>query len=243
MSASSVVGGSIRSGALLHTTPYAPLMDGLRLIYLGDPMCSWCWGIAPELERLRTRVTLPLDVVVGGLRQGPSADRMNATTAARLAEHWRHVEERSGQPFDFSILDDHTWTYDTEPACRAVVTMRRVAPAHTLDWFATLQRAFYAEGRLLDDPTTIADLAAAFPVDPGTFVEAWASRDVVKETWRDFSWARSIGVQAFPTIVLEHPGGLRAIAHGYTTAEAMYERLEGALPVEVGATCLLGEPC
>jgi putative protein-disulfide isomerase len=218
-------------------------MDGLRLIYLGDPMCSWCWGIAPELDRLSSQVALPFDVVVGGLRPGPSADRMNASTAARLADHWRHVEARSGQPFDFSILDDHTWTYDTEPACRAVVAMRRIAPDRTLDWFGTLQRAFYAEGHLLDDPHVIGELAAGFGMDAGGFVEAWASREVVKETWRDFAWARSIGVQAFPTVVLEHPGGLRAIAHGYTSAEVMYQRVEGVLPVEVGATCLLGEPC
>lgn len=144
MSASSVVVRSIRPGALLHTTPYAAGMDGLRLIYLGDPMCSWCWGIAPELDRLSSQVALPFDVVVGGLRPGPSADRMNASTAARLADHWRHVEARSGQPFDFSILDDHTWTYDTEPACRAVVTMRRIDPDRTLNWFgasSTIRRS------------------------------------------------------------------------------------------------------
>ena len=23
-------------------------------LYLGDPMCSWCWGFAPVLERLPT---------------------------------------------------------------------------------------------------------------------------------------------------------------------------------------------
>ncbi len=235
--------GSICPTAALGTTPYAASMAGHRLVYLGDPMCSWCWGIAPELTRLTAQVALPLRVVVGGLRPGPSADRMDAGTAARLGDHWRHVAERSGQPFDFGLLDDHTWTYDTEPACRAVVTMRRLAPEHTLGFFADLQHGFYAAGRLLDDPTTLAEVASHHPVDAEAFLEAWQSPEVIKETWRDFSWARAIGVQSFPTVVLEGDDGMRLIARGYTTAESMYERIEGALPVEVGATCLLGEPC
>lgn len=86
-------------------------------------------------------------------------------------------------------------------------------------------------------------MAAGFGLDSGGFVEAWTSREVVGDTWRDFAWARSIGVQAFPTVALEQPDGLRAIARGYASAEVMYERVEGVLPLEVGATCLLGEPC
>lgn len=25
-----------------------------EIIYVGDPMCSWCWGFAPEFQKLRT---------------------------------------------------------------------------------------------------------------------------------------------------------------------------------------------
>ena len=55
---------------------YADRVETDRIIYIGDPMCSWCWGIAPELDRLQAWTTLPFDVVVGGLRPGPSAERM-----------------------------------------------------------------------------------------------------------------------------------------------------------------------
>ncbi|MFQ5523922.1 MAG: DsbA family protein, partial [Acidimicrobiia bacterium] len=39
-----------------------------KLIYVGDPMCSWCWGFAPEIEDLADEY--PVEVVVGGLRPG-----------------------------------------------------------------------------------------------------------------------------------------------------------------------------
>ena len=46
-----------------------------KLIYVGDPMCSWCWGFAPEIESLAD--DYPIEVVVGGLRPGPSAQPLD----------------------------------------------------------------------------------------------------------------------------------------------------------------------
>ncbi len=222
---------------------YAGVVADTRIIYIGDPLCSWCWGIAPELERLGAMTTLPLDVVVGGLRPGPSAERMTPGMEAFLADHWRHVEERTGQPFDHSVLRDHTWTYDTEPACKAVVTMRRSRPDDTLRFFTTIQRAFYAERTLVGDPEAFRPLLAGFPVDPDAFLRDMASPSVTKETWRDFSWARAIGVNAFPVVILEESGQLRPLAMGYTPADTMFERLVSALPAEVAAACTIGEVC
>ncbi len=219
-------------------------MASPRLIYVGDPMCSWCWGIAPELERLTTLTTLPMDVVVGGLRPGPAAEQMSPSMEAFLADHWRHVEERSGQPFDHSILRDHTWTYDTETACKAVVTMRRIAPPNTLAFFTRVQRAFYSEGIQVTQPESIRPLLAGFEVDEDAFMTELASTGVTKETWRDFSWARSVGVSAFPVVILEDAAGLRALAMGYATADEILDRLIDALPAEVAAeTCQIGEAC
>jgi putative protein-disulfide isomerase len=124
-----------------------------EIIYVGDPMCSWCWGIAPELQDLQERhPELPFKVIVGGLRPGPHAEPMDDRLAAFLGHHWREVSARSGQPFDHSILERRDWVYDTEPACRAVVAMRRLDPPRAWPLFKRLQRAFYAEGILLNDP-------------------------------------------------------------------------------------------
>ena len=43
-----------------------------RLLYVMDPMCSWCWGFAPVVETLAAqanRAGIELQVVVGGLRR------------------------------------------------------------------------------------------------------------------------------------------------------------------------------
>ena len=193
-----------------------------ELIYVGDPMCSWCWGIAPELETLvDAHPELPLSIVVGGLRPGPNAQTVGPELAGYLADHWEEVERRSGQPFDRTLLDRHGWLYDTEPACRAVVVMRELAPHETFRFFQRLQQAFYAEGRAVWDPAIYGELIEGFDVDPGDFLEAFGSQDAVRATWQDFSLARSWGINGFPTIVLRQGSTGRIIARGYTTADDM----------------------
>lgn len=193
-----------------------------ELIYVGDPMCSWCWGIAPELELLtEAHPELPLRIVVGGLRPGPNAQTVGPELAGYLAHHWEEVERRSGQPFDRTLLDRHGWLYDTEPSCRAVVVMRELAPHETFRFFKRLQRAFYAEGLSVWDPEIYGELLDGFDVDRDAFLEVFGSQDSVKATWRDFSLARSWGINGFPTIVLRQGSTGQVIARGYTTASDM----------------------
>jgi putative protein-disulfide isomerase len=47
-----------------------------RLIYVMDPMCSWCWGFAPVADALVQQARaagVPLHLVMGGLRSEGAA--------------------------------------------------------------------------------------------------------------------------------------------------------------------------
>ena len=47
-------------------------MAATRLLYVMDPMCSWCWGFAPVVEALAeqaARVGVALELRLGGLRR------------------------------------------------------------------------------------------------------------------------------------------------------------------------------
>lgn len=199
-----------------------------ELIYVGDPMCSWCWGIAPELERLtRAHPETPLRVVVGGLRPGPAAEPMSERMQAYLSHHWQQVAERSGQPFDHSILERHDWTYDTEPACRAVVTMRELAPEGAFPFFARIQRAFYAEGADVTRLASFRSLIDGFDVDADEFMATLESEESRKTAWKDFSTARGWGISGFPTVLARTGNTARIIARGYGTFEQMEEALSG----------------
>lgn len=197
-------------------------MNGPHLIYFADPMCSWCYGFSPVIDQIRRAYgdALPVRVVMGGLRPGTDTP-MTAEAKATVAGHWVHVHEASGLPFDPAVLDREGFIYDTDPAARAVVVVRRAGEDVAARYLAAAQRAFYAENRDVTSAAVLADLAEDFGLERAAFLEAWASEDAKQETWRDYAMSQNAGVTGFPTLV----GGPNAegvygvVTRGYASGE------------------------
>lgn len=196
------------------------------LVYVGDPMCSWCWGISPGIERLLSEYSLPLEVVVGGLRPGPSAQRLDEGLKGFLRGEWSQIETVTGQPFDHGLLDWEDWLYDTEPAAIAVVTMRELATPETFPFFVRLQRAFYAENVDLTDIDSYEQLVVEFPVEPHEFQNRLRSEEARQAAWADFQLARRMGVNSFPTVLLRRGEEWDLVAYGYRSPDDLATRVE-----------------
>lgn len=201
-------------------------MRDLEFIYVGDPMCSWCWGFAPVLERMTEVYEIPIRVVLGGLRPGPEAEELDDRVAYTLAHHWEQVAEASGQPFDHGFLDRRDgWVYDTEVPAIAVVTVRELNPDETLRFHTRLQRAFYAEGIDITDRSVYPALLDGLAVDPAGFMELFGSDEMRKAAWRDFTEARSLGANGFPTLVVRDGDDYGIVTRGFLSADRLLPML------------------
>lgn len=221
------------------------MTDDLELVYVGDPMCSWCWGFAPVLDALERRYAVPLRTVVGGLRPG-TQQPADQQLREFLAHHWEEVAERSGQPFELGSLEPDGlvsggWCYDTEPACRAVVAMRELAPPPVvLDWFARIQQAFYAEGRDVTDPDVLVALAERFlgdgslEIDPVRFAEALGDPATRERTRDDFRRTRRWGIRGYPTLLVRDGDALAVAAPGWMPFQELEPRITRWLTDRVG---------
>ena len=68
------------------------MSDCNRLIYVHDPMCSWCWGFRPNFENLCKQLPAGLSVnrLLGGL--APDNDQpMPAELQSKLQDTWRRI--------------------------------------------------------------------------------------------------------------------------------------------------------
>lgn len=198
-------------------------MDNMtKFIYVGDPLCSWCYGISDELEKLKDSYpSFPFEVVVGGLRTH-EVHPMNKDLRRFLYEHWEQVTALSGQPFNYAILDpENKFVYDTEKPCRAVVAFRHLQPESTLSFFKSIQHTFFRENQDTGKVETYFPLLTPFGVDASDFEALFLKEEVRKETTDDFMWARQVGANSFPTMLLQYEQTLWAIAIGYSTFERM----------------------
>lgn len=203
----------------------------LSILYVGDPMCSWCYGFGVPLAQLRTQFPdVPVHLMLGGLR-AYNTTVMDAVMKDKIRQHWLDVGRRSGQPFSYSIFERNDFIYDTEPACRAVATVRRHAPALALPMYHAIQQAFYAQGR---DVTQAMVLGEVWDEVAGSAGEAWGAIDFLRDfesetlkqlTRADFEQAQRWGIRGFPTLLAVADGQAQIITHGYTEAAVLAEKL------------------
>lgn len=200
-----------------------------HLLYVADPMCSWCYGFAPVIEGIADHFgeRLPVELMMGGLRAGNTKPMTDADKTT-IAGHWRKVEQATGQRFDFERLDAREgWVYDTEPACRAVVTMRLLNPRLALAYKARVQRAFYAEGRDTTRDAVLADVAAEAGVDREMFFAELISEEARRAAGRDFTTARQAGIHGFPTLLAgDGTGQYLVVTNGYRPLDGLPQALE-----------------
>lgn len=209
----------------------------MKLIYVGDPMCSWCYGFGKELAALTAlHPELPLEIVVGGVRAGATDLLDDAGKRFRLG-HWDRVEAASGLPFHRdAFLARQNFVYDTEPVCRAVVTARSLAPgADLLGIFRAFQHAFYAEGLDTTDGRVLSRIACAalgqagHDLDSDTFHATWLAAAAMSATQDDFRRARAMGVRSFPALLLDTGSALVEVSGGYAHANALDKALRPLL--------------
>lgn len=216
-----------------------------HLIYIADPMCSWCYGFGPQLNALLDALpAAQLDIVTGGLR-AYNTEVMDETRKATILTHWKHVEQASGLPFSTAGIARPGFIYDTEPACRAVVAARILGedlPSRSiLDVFHAIQHAFYAEGRDVTSLQVLAEVGAAAltaacdpaglieppiaTLDSAVFLDTLRAASTISETRQDFAQAQRWGIQGYPALVLEHDATLHLICSGYTKTAVLLERI------------------
>ena len=209
-----------------------------HLIYVADPMCSWCYGFGPELQALLD--TLPgakIDLVMGGLR-AYNQQVLDDASRDNMLGHWQRVAERSGLPFNDSAISKAGFIYDTEPACRAVTAARTLSDEATgravLAVFHAIQHGFYAEGKDVRDPAVLADLAVAAlnrvegegSFDVESFLETLVSPMGMAEVRTDFEQIQRWGIRGFPVLLMMRQDALHMIANGYTTRDDLISSLQ-----------------
>ena len=220
-----------------------------RLYYFADPMCSWCYGFAPVMDKLRKAFGAQFDIrlVMGGLRPGKLAEPMTPARARLMRQHWREVAKMTGQPFEDDIFKRDDFVYDTEPAAKAVIVMERLAPEHAYDYYHEIQRAFYAHSQDITSPEVLANFARRFDVSATDFATAFASEEAHKETWGQFTFSASLGVKGFPALVLEEAGQYMLLLRGWQPFEeislTLAKVLKGAGDSSEGNACEVGGEC
>ena len=204
---------------------------GYMLYYVGDPMCSWCWGFRPVLAEVVETLpeSLPLTYVMGGLAKD-SDEPMPAEVREYVQMNWRQVEVETGATFNWEFWTKCDPRRSTYPACRAVLAAAAQRTEAGPEIFDAIQRAYYGEARNPSDMETLVGVGSELsrPLDLRRFERDIRSPEIEDELQKDLNLRRSLGVREFPSLVLRKETD-EFLVRGYRGKEDTLARLREAL--------------
>ena len=141
-------------------------MTDTTVTYLFDPLCGWCYGATPMLDRLAAS-DVALTLLPTGLFAGAGARPLDAGFAAHAWAADQRIERLSGQRFTQAYLDNvlnvRGTLLDSSAATLGITAAGLDDPQQRLPALKAIQHARYVDGR---DIVT-ADGVAAVLADAG----------------------------------------------------------------------------
>ena len=200
------------------------------LIFMTDPICSWCWGTLPAIFELMSLYKERLDFKLkcAGLQVG-AREPLSQAHKDNLLRLWGEVAEVTGQRFTFAFPDTDNFIYHSELACRTIQLARRELGEEPWQIFHDLQQAFYVDSRNLSDLEVLHELSSAIGINQPDFMSAIQGEEIVDLTRTEFAWCEKVGISALPTVFLDLGEGPRLVAGGYATADSLNQEISARL--------------
>ncbi|MFT7556582.1 MAG: putative protein-disulfide isomerase [Planctomycetota bacterium] len=200
------------------------------LIYVHDPMCSWCWGFEPVRAQLFDAISSSMNIrtLVGGLA-ADSDEPMPAGMQASLKKTWEHIQQViPGTQFNFSFWTDCAPRRSTYPSNRAVIAAREQGEKFDPLMISAIQQAYYLHAKNPADNDTLVGLASDIGLDTEQFSTSLTSAETDQKLIEEIQTARSIGADSFPSLIVETGTNLRPIMLNYTDVGVMVEQINAS---------------
>ena len=192
-----------------------------KLLYVGDPMCSWCWGFQATLELVHEMLK---DIPVQYAKD--SDEPMSADTVAYVQAQWRKVTALSGATFNWDFWEKCAPRRSTYPSCRAVIAASRQGKMREM--FEAIQRAYYCDARNPADLPVLSQLAQEIGLDQATFDADIIANTVEADLQDGFNLRRFLNANSFPSLILMQDDSPVWLTKGYKEPDSVLLKLHQA---------------
>lgn len=205
-----------------------------QLLYIFDPLCTWCYGTSALVQRLAEEFAdqVSITVLSGGMITGADVGLIGEDwelTWQRAQQVARVTGAEFGAGFE-QLGAAGTYRQDSEPPSRALMVFKQLDPLEREAAFAhAIQRAYFVDGQDLNEPTTYLGLARTFGLDAQEF-RRWYDNEASRQaTQHEFDVVSRLGVQGFPTLIFAQGSQGYVLARGYQPYEELKAGLEQLL--------------
>ena len=197
------------------------------LIYVHDPMCSWCWGFTSVYQQLVDQLPEDIEIRrrVGGL--APDSDLpMPESMQQMLQQTWMRIEQTiPGTRFNHDFWSQCAPRRSTYPACRAVIAARGQGESYDFLMTSQIQQAYYLQARNPSDNSTLIELSDEIGLDSTQFANDLEDPKIDELLVNEINQSRAIGIDSFPSLMLEQDGQYTRILSNYTEVNPILDQI------------------
>ena len=198
----------------------------MKIYYLFDPLCGWCYEAKPALETVASQY--PVELVPTGLFYR-SGRVMDADFAQYAWGNDQRIQRLTGQAFSTAYRENVLQgggQFDSQNSLLALTAVREMAPEQEIAVLSALQTARYVDGRNNADLNVIADVLQSQGLgdvvpklhDPKTEQALLARINFGQQL------AQRLGVSGVPQLVLERDGRFELVP-----SQLLFERQQNIL--------------
>lgn len=198
------------------------------LYYIHDPMCSWCWGFKPVWTKLQENIPSSIQVkyLLGGLAKD-SKKPMSPALQASIKQTWSTIQhDIPGINFNYEFWTRNIPQRSTYPACRAVIAARKQKAHLELEIINKIQRAYYLEAQNPSDINVLIKIAKDMDLHIDIYTQEISSTETHAELNDEINLSRALGVQGFPSLILNHKDENYSIDINYTNTDCMLDNIK-----------------
>lgn len=211
-----------------------PSNRAMTIIYVYDALCGWCYGFSPVIQQLHEAMhdQAHFAVISGGMITGPRIGPIGEV-AGYIQQAYKDVEQATGVKFGEKFLTrtlaQGTAIFTSIPPAIALALFKTALPEQAVAFAATLQKAIYYDGLQPLNLDEYAPYAAAYGLDGDQFVAALSDPTYERAAKKEFAYTASLGVNGFPTVLVQKAQRSYVVARGYLPYPALQARVKQAM--------------
>ncbi len=201
------------TNASLTSVPAGP--KPVKIIYFTDPICSSCWGIEPQLRRLKLEYgkDVEIDYHMGGLLPDWSYNSGGISKPSDVAQHWDEVSKYYNMPIDGDV-----WLEDPLPSSYPPSIAFKAAQIQdqgkAIKFLRLIREMVFLEKKNIARWEHLS--AAAFYTGLDTSrLKADYEGQAKLDFQKDLELAQQMAVRGFPTLFISNAAGSQEKVYGF----------------------------
>src|SRR5690554_5479157 len=204
------------------TTAAKADLKPVKVIYYTDPICSSCWGIEPQLRKLKLEYghILEIEYRMGGLLPDWSYNSGGISSPEDVAQHWNEASLHYDMPIDGDLWLEDSLNSSYPPSIAFKAAQMQDNEKAVL-FLRIMRELLFLEKKNISKWTHLETAAIRSGLDPLQLKKDFEDRAKIRFN-EDLSLAKELGVRGFPSMYFINASGQSEFVYG-SKPYAFYE--------------------